>query len=277
MNPEQLKDIIVAATTNPWAKMMAFIPNLLGMLIILLIGYLISRGLQKLAALLLRRVGFDRLSSRVGLHAMLEQAGLQATASDVIGRLVFWLFMLTFLISATETLGLSNLSRTIDAFVRYLPHVIGAAVIFMIGMTLAHFVRDLVRGGAEGLGVDYAKGLGSLAYGALIVVTGSLAVGQLQIETVLFNRVVEIVLIATGAALALALGLGTRDIAKHIVAGAYIRDLYRPGMHLTIGADNGSVLDVGTVITRIKTTDGRTIYIPNGQLTETVVLEGGTP
>ncbi|MGE0679504.1 MAG: mechanosensitive ion channel domain-containing protein [Candidatus Binatia bacterium] len=277
MNPEQLKDIIVAATTNPWAKMMAFIPNLLGMVIILLIGYLISRGLQKLTALILRRVGFDRLSSRVGLHGMFEQAGIQVTASDIIGRLVFWLFMLTFLISATETLGLSNLSRTIDAFVRYLPHVIGAVVIFIIGMTLAHFVRDLVRGGAEGLGVDYAKGLGSLAYGALIVVTGSLAVGQLQIETVLFNRVVEIVLIATGAALALALGLGTRDIAKHIVAGAYIRDLYRPGMNLTIGADSGSVQDVGTVITRIKTADGRTIYIPNGQLTETVVLEGGTP
>ena len=66
MNPEQLKDIIVAATTNPWAKMMAFIPNLLGMVIILLIGYIISRGLQKLATLILRRVGFDRLSSRVG-------------------------------------------------------------------------------------------------------------------------------------------------------------------------------------------------------------------
>ena len=168
MNPEQLKDIIVAATTNPWAKMMAFIPNLLGMLIILLVGYMISRGLQKLMALILRRVGFDRLSSRVGLHAMFEQAGIQATASDIIGRLVFWLFMLTFLISATETLGLSNLSRTIDAFVRYLPHVIGAVVIFIIGMTLAHFVRDLVRGGAEGLGVDYAKGLGSLEYGSLM-------------------------------------------------------------------------------------------------------------
>jgi len=273
MNPEELKDLIVAVTVSPWAKITAFIPNLLGMLVILVVGYLISRGLQKLATLILRRVGFDRLSSRVGLHTTLEQAGVHATSSEILGRLVFWLFMLTFLISAAETLGLRNLSQTIDAFVRYLPNVIGAAVIFIVGMTLAHFVRDLVRSGAEGLGVDYAKGLSSLAYGALLVVAGSLAVGQLQIETALFNHVVEIILIATGAALALALGLGTRDIAKHIVAGSYIRELYKPGISLSVGEDNGTLQDVGTVITRIKTLEGRMIYIPNSHLIEAVVHE----
>jgi small-conductance mechanosensitive channel len=273
MRPEQLKDIMVAATANPWAKIVAFIPNVLGMLVILIVGYLVAKGLQRLGTVVLQRIGFDKLSSRVGLPTILDQAGIRATASEILGQLVFWLFMLTFLISAAETLGLGNVSQTIDAFVRYLPNVIGAVVIFIVGLTLAHFVRDLVRSGAEGLGVDYAKGLSNLAYGALIVVVGSLAVGQLQIETVLFNRVVEIVLIATGAALALALGLGTRDIAKHVVSGVYIRELYKPGTNLSVGEDSGSLQDVGTVITRIKTPEGRTIYIPNGQLTEIVVRE----
>ncbi|MGE0824442.1 MAG: mechanosensitive ion channel domain-containing protein [Candidatus Binatia bacterium] len=273
MNSEQVKDLVVSVTANPWAKIVAFAPNLMGMLFILVLGYLVSRGLQKIATLIFQKLGFDSLSVRVGLAGILQRTGIYITASVILGRLVFWLFMLTFLISATETLGLSNVSRTIDSFVRYLPNVIGAAVIVIIGMTLAQFVRDLVRSGATGLGVEYARGLGNLAYGVLIVVTGSLAVGQLQIETVLFNRVVEIVLIATGAALALALGFGTRDIARHVVAGTYLRDLYRPGMNISVGEDSGAVQDVGTVITRIRAEDGHTIYIPNGHLTEVVVRE----
>jgi hypothetical protein len=188
---------------------------------------------------------------------------------------MFWVLMLTFIVSAADTLGLPNVSQTIDAFVLYLPNVVAAAVIMVVGMTVASFVRDLVRGGAQTLGIDYARALGSLAHGALLVVIASLAVGQLRIETALFNRVVEIILIAAGLGLALAMGLGTRDIARHIVAGVYLRDLYRPGMKLSFEGRTGTVAEVGTVVTRLTGPDAGTIYIPNGHLTTAIVDEAG--
>jgi small-conductance mechanosensitive channel len=279
MGGTQLRDAIVMSTMGLWkglwAKMVAFIPNVLGALVLLAVGYVLAKLARHFTTALLQRIGFDRASSRIGLHGILEQANIRLTAGEIIGHIIFWLLMLTFLVSASETLGLPNVSQTIDAFVLYLPNVIGAAVIVVVGMTVASFVRDLVRSAAGSLGVDYAKALGSLAHGALLVVIASLAVGQLQIETVLLNRVVQIILIAAALALALAMGLGTRDIAAHIVAGVYLRDVYRPGMKLSMGENAGTVEEVGTIVTRLATDDGRSVFIPNGQLTAAVVNEGG--
>lgn len=273
MNPGQFKDQMLDTTIDFGSKVLAFIPNLVLTLLILGLGYLVSKGLKKIGTILLQRLGFDRLSDRVGLQRILAQASIRATPSEILGNLIFWFFMLMFLVSTAEILGLKAISQTLDAFVRYVPNLIAAVAIFVLGMTFAHFLRDGVRRAAEGLGVEYAKGLSDLLYGLFIVVVGSLAVSQLRIETALFNRVVEIILMATGAALALGLGLGTKDIAKHIIAGVYIRDLYRQGMNISVGEDSGALQDVGRVVTRIKTPEGLTIYIPNARLAEMVVRE----
>lgn len=267
------QEVLFAGVVNPWIKFTEFIPNILGMLIILLVGYLVSKGLQKLTIVILRKLGFDKLGAEAGLNRLEEHAGIRLTSSELLGLIVFWFFMLTFLISAAETLGLSNVSRTIGVFVRYLPNLFGTALILLAGLTVARFVRTVVENGAARLGLGYSRGLGTLSYGAIAIVTLSLAVGQLQIETVLFNRVVEILLIAAGIALALALGLGTRDIAKHIVAGVYMREVYKPGTTIAIGNVRGAIQDVGTVITRVRDHQSHTIYIPNATLTETIVQE----
>jgi small-conductance mechanosensitive channel len=280
MESGQLRDAIVVTTLGLWhglwAKVVAFIPNLAAALVLLVVGYALARIAQRVGTAVLQRVGLDRVALRVGVSGVLEQSGIRASAAEVVGHLLFWLLMLMFLVSAAETLGLPNVSETIDAFVLYVPRVIAAAVITVVGVTLASFAHDVVRSGAEGLGVEYARALGKLAYGVLLIVTASLALGQLRVETLLLNRVVEITLMAAGAGLALTLGLGTRDVARHIVAGVYLRDLYRPGMTLVIGEQSGAVQEVGTVVTRLRTPDGGSLFIPNGQLTETTVREAGT-
>lgn len=277
MDGGQLRDAIVMTSLGIWqglwAKIVSFIPNVLGAALLLGVGYVLAKLARRLGTGLLQRLGFDRASARVGLQGLLERSGVRVTAAEIIGHVIFWLLMLTFLVSASETLHLPNVSQTIDAFVLYLPNVVGAAVIVVVGMTVAAFVRDLVRSGATSLSVEHARVLGNLAYGALIVVIASLAVGQLHIETVLLNRVVEIALIAAGVGLALAMGLGMRDIAAHIVAGVYLRDVYRRGMSLSVGENRGEIEEVGTIVTRLATPDDGTIYIPNSQLAAVIVKE----
>lgn len=271
----QWTEPLVEAMTALWTKIAAFLPNLAGMLVILIVGYFVSKLLQKIATGVLRKARFDDGSEKVGLQNTLQKVGIRSTASEIVGKIVFWLFMLTFLISATETLGLENVSKTIDSFVAYLPNVIAAAVIVVVGLVLAHFVQNVVQAGAESIGVEYARTLGRLSYIVLLVVVGTLAIGQLGIETTLLNRIVEIVLIAAATALALALGLGTRDIARNVVAGVYARDLYKNGSEIQVDGQKGSVQSVGTVSTTIKTSEDRLVHIPNSQLTEAVVQETG--
>lgn len=273
MNSEQIKEILLSIGGEPWNKTMAFLPNLLAAIVILLVGFAISKALQRASAAVLRRLGFDQLSARVGLDRFFRRGGLKSAPSALIGLLLFWLFMLTFLISAAETLGLTNVSQTIGALVHYLPNVIAAVVIFVVGLTVAAFVRGVVRSTAEGIGVEYAELLSNLAYGALVVVASTLAIGQLQVETTLLNRIIVIVIVGAAAAVAFALGTGTRDIARHLVAGVYLRDLYRTGTRLSVGEHSGALEEIGPVVTRLRTADGSVVNIPNAQLTEAVVKE----
>ncbi len=270
---QQLQESIVHSLTEVSTKVVGYLPNLVGMLVILVIGYFISKVLQRTATAILSRMKFDVASEKTGLQETMQTVGIKASASQVVGKLVFWLFMLTFLISAADALGLENVWRTIDSFVAYLPNVIGAAVIVVVGLMLANFVRTLVAGGANRIGLAYGKALSKLVYGVLLVVIGSLAIGQLQLETALLNRVIEIVLISTGAALALAVGLGSRDVARHIISGVYARDVFQHGSRVTIGEDEGTVERVGTVNTDVKTNSGVVLHIPNGQLFDVMVRE----
>lgn len=273
MNAEQIKELLLGIGGDPWSKMTAFAPNLLGAVVILLVGYAVSKALQRLTTSILRRVGFDKLSGRVGLDRFFHRGGLKSAPSALIGLLLFWLFMLTFLISAAETLGLSDVSRTIHSLVLYLPNVIAAVIIFVVGMTLAAFVRGILQSAAEGIGVDHAEVLANVAYGALIVVSSTLAIDQLQVETTLLNRIILILLIGATAAVAFALGTGTRDIARHLVAGAYLRDLYQSGTTLSVGEHVGALEEIGPIVTRLRAPDGSVVNIPNAQLTEAIVTE----
>ena len=188
-------DSMQQSMTELWTKVAGFVPNLVGMFIILAVGYAVSKLLQRLATGVLKRVRLDKASEKTGLNETMERVGIQRTASEIVGVLVFWLFMLTFLISAADALGLENVSKTIDSFVAYLPNVVGALLIVVVGLLLANFVRTAVEAGLDRAGLEYAKAVSKLAYGVLIVVIGSLTVGQLQIETTLINRVIEIGLI----------------------------------------------------------------------------------
>lgn len=264
-------ETLLTIMTTLWAKLAGFLPNLLGAIVLLVIGYFLSRMVGFILAKGLDKAGFNKLSQKVGVAAILARANIPLAAADIVGKLAFWLIMLTFLVTATETLGLPRVSETLDEFVLYLPKVIAAALILIIGLFVAHFVRDLIRGGAEGIGIEYAKPLSSAVYGILFVVIVSLAIGQLEVDTGLLDNIISIVLATIGIAAALSLGLGTRELAANILAGVYARDLYRAGDHIELDNITGMLDSIGTVKTQIKQQDGALVSVANNTLIDAKV------
>jgi hypothetical protein len=264
-------ETILAVMTTVWSKVAGILPNLFAAVIIMVIGYFIARFIGFLLSRLLHKVGFDGLSGQVGVVGTLERAGIKLSPSEIVGALGFWVIILTFLVTATESLGLPRVSATIDDVVLYLPKVIAAAVIFVIGLFLANFLRDLVRSGAEGLGVKYAKPLGTAAYAIMFVVIVSLSINELEIETELLNSVISILLAAVGVALALSLGLGTRDLAANLVAGFYARDLYQEGVKVDMDLCAGAIERIGAVKATIKCEDSSLMTVANTQLIDNAV------
>lgn len=262
---------LLNSMTALWTKVAGFIPNLLAFFVILLIGYAIARLLGSLTRRLLAAIRIDDFSERVGVRSVLDRANIRLELSAMLSRLVFWLLMLTFLVSATETLGLPRVSGTIDSFVQYLPKVLGAVFILLVGLFIAQFVRALIVGGAESLGIESAGGLGGAAYGLLVIIVVTLAIGQLELETEILNQVIAILLISLGGAAALAFGLGSRAVAGNILAGTYARELYREGDRLVIGEVRGTVTQVTALKLEIRTESGDLVTLPNSEVVNSTV------
>jgi len=94
---------------------------------------------------------------------------------------------------------------------------------------------------------------------------------QLEIETSLLNSLVEITLMASGVALALSLGLGTKEVSKNIISGVYARDTFKNGASVKIDDDSGTIEEIGTVTSRVRHKNGDLVFIPNSTLIESKV------
>ncbi|MEH6389327.1 MULTISPECIES: mechanosensitive ion channel domain-containing protein [Pseudomonas] len=253
----------VAAMTTLWSKIASFVPDLIASLLIVLLGFVIAKVVDALLSKGLAKLGLDRLMTGAGVTKLLGRIGISSPVSSVVGKIVYWFIVLTFVVSAAETLGLARVSSTLDAFALYLPKVFGAALILLAGLLLSHLVSGVVRGAAESIGVDYAGGLGRFAQGLLVIITVSLAIGQLQIETGLLNTVIAIVLVSFGLAAALALGLGSQQIVAQIIAGVYVRELYQVGDRIQVGGVEGVIDEIGTVKTSLVDDSGAVISLSN--------------
>jgi len=269
---QALQQAIFSPMTALWTKVVGYIPNFISAVVIVIVGYFVARFLRFVLAKFLAKIGVDKLSEKAGLANILANFNMMSQASQLIGVVGFWLIMLTFMVSAADVLGLPRVSATIDDFVLYLPKVIGAAFVVLVGLFLAKFMRNTVQGLGDTMNLSYARGLGLAVYSLFVIVVASLAIGQLEIETELLNLAVSILLFSIGAAVALSLGLGTRDIAANVIAGVYARELFKAGSTIEIGDVKGKVVEVGTAKTIVKGAS-KTYYLSNRELIDKLVQQ----
>ena len=258
----------LAAMGALWAPVAAFIPRLLGALLVVVAGFLVAKLLDTLLSKLLAKIGLDRLLAGTGLTKQLGRVGIRVPVSTLIGKVVYWFVLLIFLVSAAESLGLERVSATLDMLALYVPKMFGAALVLLVGVLLAQLLSGLVRGAAEGVGLNYAAGLGRMAQGLVIIISISVAIGQLEVKTELLNYVIAIALISVGLAVALALGLGSRGLVSQILAGIYVRELYQVGQRITVGDLEGEIEEIGTVKSLLLTDEGDLVSVANSVLLE---------
>ena len=144
----------------------------------------------------------------------------------------------------------------------------GPGRFLLVGILLAQLVNGLVRGAAESVGLEYSAGLGRIAQGLVIIIIISVAIGQLEVKTELLNYVIAIALISIGLAVALAFGLGSRELVSQILAGIYVRELYEVGQRVRIEELEGSIEEIGTAKTLLLTDEGELISVANRVLLE---------
>lgn len=201
--------------------LIAFLPRLIGFLLILLIGYLVAKALEKVVALALEKVGTDRALASGSTGTYVERVIPDWSPSRAIGRVVFWFVLLGALSIAITSLGINALNDFLADVFGYLPNVVAAILIFVVAGALAGW---LGRTASRLLGDTPT---GKLAATALPVLVMAIAVfmilNQLRIATDIVTITYASLLGAVALGMALAFGLGGREVASRMLDDAYRR------------------------------------------------------
>jgi hypothetical protein len=195
----------------------AYIPQLIGAIIILIVGYVVAKILQAVVGRVLGAIGFDRWMERGGIKQFFDRADTTETPTSVLGKLVFWFVFIIAIVMATDALGIRQVSAVLSQLIAYIPNVIAAVLIIILAALLANFVAGLIRGVT---GVDI---LATAARVVIIVYAVFAALTQLQIAVQLTAPTFLILLGAVALAAAIAFGFGAQGVARDIVEKAYER------------------------------------------------------
>ena len=155
-----------------------WLPGLMVAVALLIIGWLVALLSRWIVGGVLRRLGLDRLAERFGVIRTLNEMGLGNSLASLLGRFAYWLFLLIFILAAVESLGLGIVTEALSVLIGYLPNILAAALILLVGGLVARFVGDAVGAFALQSGISSGPFLGKTIQVAILVITVIITLDQ---------------------------------------------------------------------------------------------------
>ena len=195
------------------------VPALLGATVILLTGYFLARQVQRWADDVLKRLDFNRMAAAGGLDEVVGRTGSLLDPVRALAKLVFWLVMLVVILLASTALGLESINQMFGTMLGFIPTLIAAIVIVILGMIVGEFVRGVILASAGA--VAGVPTLAKMAKGAVVLVSMFLALEQVGVAGEIITATITLVVGAVALAVGLAFGLGNRELAGEITRRWY--------------------------------------------------------
>ena len=252
-----------------------FLPRFGGALLLLLAGLILAAVLGRLVRSALTRVGLDRVAERWGVTQVLAQAGLGTSPARLIAAAVRISVTVIAIFAALSLLGLQFLSNSLNDGIVFIPRVLTGIFLLLVGVVLGAHVRIWVD--RTSVQIDFPISIGPIAQGLVIAIFGLCAAAQIGVALGPLTAILGIVLVAVAVTLALAFGLGSREIVRALTAARYARSDFAAGQTIRVGELRGTIEQIDSAATTLRAGAER-IRIPNHVLIEGVVIvEGPDP
>jgi len=207
------ENLIVEPVREMLTRIMAYLPVLLGALLILIVGWIVAKIIRSIVNGVLKVVRFDVLADKAGISEVLRKGDLKISARQVVSGLVYWLIIIMVLVMVANALGLPKASDILSNLFAYVPKVIAALLVLVVAMFLASFVSGIVRIAAGNAHLPKPDLLAGISRWAIIIFAVTISLAQLGIAPLLVTATFNIILGGACLALALAFGLGGKDAA----------------------------------------------------------------
>ena len=207
-------DIVRSSLLTLWGNVAAFVPQFVAAIVVFLIGWLIAAILGKVAYHIVKALQINRALEGLGFKTALERGGMKLDAPKFFDELVKWFFIIVFLMAATDIVGLGQVTEFLRTVVLYLPNVIVAAFVVLIGVLLARFLEHAVRVSVRAAKLASANFLALLTRWSVLIFSFLIALDQLKVAPEIIRIFVTGIVAMVAIAGGLAFGLGGRDLAE---------------------------------------------------------------
>ncbi|WP_165423746.1 mechanosensitive ion channel family protein [Ktedonosporobacter rubrisoli] len=259
-----------------FTQILAFIPNFVNGLIILIVGYLISALIRRILRFAFHHIRLALLAERAGITNALGRLGVRVPLPEVIAQIVFFFLLLSFATSAVRLMGLAAVATLLENVLNFIPKAISAALIVIFGSMLAHFLGNTITSVGQSVNITYSRVLGKIIEYTIVAFIIVLAVSTVGIDTTILTTSLTLIVASAGLAIALTFALGARESARHVIAGVYVRQTFQPGQQVQLGEYKGTILTTAGAYTTLEATNeagtATTISLPNALLLQSAVL-----
>lgn len=214
---EFIRRVIVEPFGGFMDRVLAFLPNLLTAVLVFVAGLVLSAIIRFVLQRLLCALGLDRHAEKSGLMDVVKKGGITVGFSGLIAGLVYWLLVIMFLIISIATMNLPQLDRLLSEFFLYLPSIFAAIAIAFIGYVFSNFLAKAVLVSAVNAGLGMSGTLSKTVRIMVLLLTATMALEQLGIGKGTTLIVFSITFGGLVFALAIAFGLGAKDIAREFL------------------------------------------------------------
>lgn len=257
---------IIEIVKQVLAKFASALPNIIGALLVLLMGWIISKIVSKTLLKVFTRINIDRFADKLNETEFATKANLKVKLSTFLAKLIYFVLMLITLMAATDVLGMLVVSQMVSDLISYLPRLLSALVLFVLGIYLAEFVKNVVQAACNSLGIPSGKIIASFVFYLIFLTMTISALAQASIETALITSNLTVILGGVVLAFAIGYGFASKDTMANFLASFYSKNKIKVGDVIHLDGSTGKVIGLDSTSVTLQG-DGKTIVIPLRKLT----------
>jgi small-conductance mechanosensitive channel len=250
-------------------RVVSRLPDVVGALVILLLGWVVARLLSALLRRLLR-AAVDRLQGRRLLGGE-DRFGWRRVLPGLLGGLTFWTVMAVAVVAAADTLEMTLVGELLASIARLLPQVLAGVLVVFVGVAFAELAQGAVANAAAAAGVPYAGALARAVQLSVVVVAAVMGAHQAGIDSTFLMIALPVVLGALLGGAALAFGLGSRTAVSNIIASHQLTRVHEVGERVRIAGIEGRIEQVTPTAVLLEAEHGK-VVVPASLFAEQVAV-----
>jgi len=200
-----------------WQGILDILPGIIEGIVILIVGWIVAKIISRVVGKIVEVIRLDRVLATAGVKTFFQNAGIKLSIEGIFEEVVKWFILIAFFMSAAKAFGLSQINEFLGQVLLYIPNVIIASIITIVGILIANFIADLAHGTTKATKTGSPQIVASIVRYAVIIFTILVALDQLKIGESFLQSFFSAVSYALAGSVGLAFGLGGKDAAADAI------------------------------------------------------------